>query len=159
MTGRRPPLRAAGVLIGCATAPLGLGYFLLAGTVLGPLLLWRRTRPDALRALAGGARRLSALERARRSAFFGDAFPERYTASDRKVLRFLAVRCSTGLLSAAVLGLLGFGAVLAGLLVAGAARGSLDLPEFLIQVALGGVLLFLGVQGLLSLLSLRPDRP
>ncbi|MFF2192080.1 histidine kinase [Streptomyces sp. NPDC058157] len=148
------PRHACGVLIGCATALPVLAYFLAAGGALGPFLLWPRTRPDALGFLLGGARRLAALERSRRSVFFGDRFPEHYKASGPKILRFLAVRCYTGLLCAVVLGLLGFGAVLAVLLAAGAVRGSLGWSELSTEVLLGGVLLFLGVQGLLSLVSL-----
>ncbi|MEW5660565.1 sensor histidine kinase, partial [Streptomyces cinereoruber] len=101
------PSRALGTLLGCATALAGALHFLVAGTVLGPLLLRPRTRPGALRVLAAGARRLTALERARRSVFFGDRFPEHYEASDRKVLRHLAVRVGTGLLCGVVVGLLG----------------------------------------------------
>ncbi len=146
--------RVLGVLLGCATALLGTLHFLLAGVVLGPFLLWPRTRRDALRVLMAGARRLTALERSRRSVFFGDRFPAHYRASDRKVLRYLAVRCSTGLLCAVVTGLLVFGAVLAGLLVNGAVRGGLGWEELLTQAVLGGVLLFLDVQGLYSLAAL-----
>lgn len=152
---RRPwPLRACGVLLGCATALLELAWFLVPGAALGPFLLWPRTRPDALGLLLGGARRLAALERGRRSAFFGDPFPAHYEASGPKILRYLAVRCYAGLLCATVLGLLGFGAALAVLLVAGAVRGGLGWSELLTQVLLGGVLLFLGLQGLRSLVVL-----
>ncbi|KIF06088.1 histidine kinase, partial [Streptomyces sp. RSD-27] len=147
-------MRACGVLLGCATALLELAWFLVPGVALGPFLLWPRTRPDALGLLLGGARRLAALERGRRSAFFGDPFPAHYEASGPKILRYLAVRCYAGLLCATVLGLLGFGAVLAVLLVAGAARGRLGWSELLTQVLLGGVLLFLGLQGLRSLVVL-----
>ncbi|WP_420856961.1 sensor histidine kinase [Streptomyces chilikensis] len=146
--------RGAGVLLGCLTALLDLLYFLVAGTALGPFLLWPRTRPDALGVLVSGARRLLTLERIRRSVFFGDRFPARYTVADQKVLRHLAVHCRTGLLCAFVTGLLGFGVVLAGLLVTGMARGSLGWDELLTQVVLGGVLLFLDVQGLRSLAAL-----
>lgn len=69
------PMRAAGVLLGCLTALLGLLYFVVAGTPLGPLLLWPRTRRRAFVVLTAGARRLTALERWRRSVFFGDRFP------------------------------------------------------------------------------------
>ncbi|MFE7408918.1 sensor histidine kinase [Streptomyces laurentii] len=148
------PRRGTGVLLGCGTALIGLAYFLVVGTALGAFLLWPRTRPDALGVLRGGARRLADLERARRSVFFGDLFPEHYKASDPKILRFLAVRCYAGLLSAVVFTLLGFGAVLAVLLGRGAVRGSLDWTELLTQVLLGGVLLFLDVQGLFSLTAL-----
>ncbi|MFD6277242.1 sensor histidine kinase [Streptomyces sp. NPDC060209] len=101
-----------------------------------------------------GARRLTGLEWSRRSLFFGDRFPEHYGASDRKILRYLAVRSCTGLMCGLVLGLLGFGVVLAVLLLRGAVQGSLRWDELLIQMLLGGVLLFLDLQGLRSLLAL-----
>ncbi|MFD3535291.1 sensor histidine kinase [Streptomyces sp. NPDC058664] len=148
------PWRGLGTLLGCATALVGALYFLAVGAFLGPFLLWPRTRADALEILMGGARRLVALERVRRSAFYGDLFPEHYEASDRKILRYLAVRSYSGLLCAVVIGLLAFGAVLAGLLVHGVVRGTLDRYELLTQVLLGGVLLFLDVQGLYSLAAL-----
>ncbi|CAM5407650.1 hypothetical protein SVIOM342S_10358 [Streptomyces violaceorubidus] len=71
------PLRAAGVFLGGPTALLGLLYFVVAGVPLGPLLLWPRTRRQAFVVLTSGARRLTALERWRRSVFFGDSFPDR----------------------------------------------------------------------------------
>ncbi|WP_424920513.1 sensor histidine kinase [Streptomyces sp. wa13] len=147
-------LRVAGVLLGCTTAAAGLLAFLLAGVALGPFLLWPHTRPGAFGVLMAGARRLTGLERNRRSFFFGDRFPEHYESCDRKVLRYLAVRGSTGLLCGVVIGLLGIGAVLAGLLVRGAVQGSLRWGELLTQSLLGGVLLFLGLQGLRSLVAL-----
>ncbi|MFJ8691408.1 sensor histidine kinase [Streptomyces roseolilacinus] len=148
------PRRALGVLLGCATALLHLLYLLLAGAALGAFLLWPFTRSAALGLLMAGARRLTALERARRTAFFGDRFPEHYTASDRKVLRYLAARTYAGLLCGVVVGLLGFGAVLVGLLLRGAVQGTLHWDELLTQALLGGVLLFLDLQGLHSLAAL-----
>ncbi|MFJ4341140.1 hypothetical protein [Streptomyces sp. NPDC088915] len=141
------PSRVLGTLLGCATALAGALRLLVTGAFLGPLLLGPRTRPAALEVLTAGARRLAALERARRSVFFGDRFPERYEASDRKVLRYLTVRVGTGLLCGVVVALLGFGAFLAWLLAAGAVRGTLGRDELLGQALLGGVLLFLDVQG------------
>ncbi|MEZ0161332.1 sensor histidine kinase [Streptomyces griseorubens] len=147
------PMRAAGVLLGCLTALLGLLYFVVAGTPLGPLLLWPRTRRRAFVVLTAGARRLTALERWRRSVFFGDSFPDR-SVPDQRILRYLATRTYAGLLTGVVLGLLAFGAVLAGLIVASLVRGTLDWGELVTQVLLGGVLLFLDVQGLFSLEAL-----
>jgi signal transduction histidine kinase len=147
------PMRAAGVLLGCLTALLGLLYFVVAGTPLGPLLLWPRTRRRAFVVLTAGARRLTALERWRRSVFFGDRFPDR-SVPDQRILRYLATRTYAGLLTGVVLGLLAFGAVLAGLIVASLVRGTLDWGELVTQVLLGGVLLFLDVQGLFSLEAL-----
>ncbi len=148
------PRRGLGTLLGCATALVGALHFLVVGAALGPFLLWPRTRSSALEILMVGARRLARLERARRSAFFGDLFPEHYKASDRKILRYLATRSRTGLLCGVVIGLLVFGGVLAGVLMAGVVRGTLDWDELLTQILLGGVLLFLDAQGLSSLAAL-----
>ncbi|MER7947848.1 sensor histidine kinase [Streptomyces sp. NPDC096079] len=146
--------RLAGVLLGCLSALLGALFLLAAGALLGPFLLWPRTRPRARRFLMAGARRLVALERGRRSVFFGDRFPGPYEVPDRRVLRYLAARVGTGLVSGIVLGLLVFGEVLAVLLVRGVVRGSLGWTELLGQLLLGGVLLFLDVQGLYALSAL-----
>ncbi|MFI5533425.1 sensor histidine kinase [Kitasatospora sp. NPDC051853] len=148
------PVRGAGVLLGCLTAGPTALYLLLVAILLGPLLLWPRTRRSAAGRLFAGVRRLVGLERVRRSAFFGDRFPAHYRAADRRQLRYLAVRTGTGLVTAVVVVLLGFGAVLAGLLVGGVVRGSIGWIDLLTQVLLGGVLLFLGVQGLHSLVEL-----
>ncbi|WP_406062877.1 sensor histidine kinase [Streptomyces sp. NBC_01077] len=146
--------RGPGTLLGCATALLGALFFLVVGTTLGPFLLWPRTRSGALEILMAGARRLVTVERVRRSVFFGDLFPEHYKASDRRILRYLAIRSYTGLLFGVVIGLLVFGGVLAGLLAYGVVRGTLGWAELLTQVLLGSVLLFLDVQGLYSLAAL-----
>ncbi|KQX56355.1 MULTISPECIES: histidine kinase [unclassified Streptomyces] len=151
--------RSAGVLLGCLTALLGAGYFLVAGAALGAFLLWPRTRAYAREVLVAGARRLAAVERGRRAVFFGDRFPEErvpgaYEVSDLRLLRYLAARSWTGLVCGVVLGLLAFGAVLAGLLARGVVRGTLGWDELLTQLLLGGVLLFLDVQGLYALTAL-----
>ncbi|MEW2491400.1 histidine kinase [Streptomyces sp. NPDC048411] len=141
------------MLLGCLTALCGLLYFAVVGTLLGPLLLWPRTRRHALVALIAGARRLTGLERRRRSVFFGDRFPDR-PVPDHRILRYLATRTYAGLVTGIVVGLLGFGIALAGLLVASLVRGTLGWRELLTQGLLGGVLLFLDVQGLVSLEAL-----
>ncbi|MFJ2773409.1 sensor histidine kinase [Streptomyces sp. NPDC087300] len=144
-------LRVAGVLIGCLTALLGLGYFVLAGAALGAFLLWPRTRRRAHALLASGARRLTGVERWRRSVFFHDAFPE-HRASDQQILRYLAARTYSGLLCAVVVGLVDFGAVLAGIFAVSLTRSpSMAWVDVLSQVVLGGTLLFLAVQGLRAL--------
>ncbi|MFJ4876927.1 sensor histidine kinase [Streptomyces sp. NPDC088745] len=148
------PRRGLGALLGCATALVGALYFLVVGAALGPFLLCPRTRSGALEILVAGARRLVGLERVRRSAFFGDLFPEHYKVSDQKILRYLAIRSCTGLLCGVVIGLLVFGGVLAGVLTTGVVRGTLGWDELLTQILLGGVLLFLDVQGLSSLAAL-----
>ncbi|MFG2723099.1 sensor histidine kinase [Streptomyces sp. NPDC048416] len=144
------PRRAVGLFVGCCTALIGLLYFMVVGAILGPLLLWPRTRKKALALLTAGARWLTAWERRRRSAWFGDRFPVRH-AADQRILRYLAIRTYVGVLTTIVAGLLVFGVVLAGLLLGGVMRGTMDWQELLTQVLLGGVLLFLDVQGLLSL--------
>ncbi|MFF9850082.1 sensor histidine kinase [Streptomyces litmocidini] len=144
---RSAGLRFVGVVLGCLSALLGALFLVVAGAVLGP---WPRAR----RVLVAGARWLAALERSRRSVFFGDRFPGPYEVPDRRLLRYLAARVGTGLVTGIVLGLLGFGAVLAVLLVRGVVRGSLDWTELLGQLLLGGVLLFLDVQGLYALTAL-----
>ncbi|MBO8196334.1 sensor histidine kinase [Streptomyces oryzae] len=143
------------MLLGCATALLAFLYFALAGAALGPFLLWPYTRSSALGIFVAGVRGLTAVERNRRSAFFGDRFPEHYKASDQKLLRYLAVRSYAGLLCAVVLGLLGFGAVLAGLVALRTVQGGFTWDDWLAQLLLGGVLLFLDLQGLRSLAELE----
>ncbi|WP_234338407.1 sensor histidine kinase [Streptomyces sp. NRRL F-5727] len=145
--------RAVGVAAGCASAVPGLLYLVGTGVPLGALLLWPRTRAYALRILTGGARPLVGLERRRRERFFGDRFPEAYEG-EGDALRYLAVRSWTGLVCAVVLALLGFGLVLAVLLVGGVVRGAFGPAELLAQLVLGGVLLFLGLQGLSALTAL-----
>lgn len=143
-------LRVAGVLVGCLTAVLNLVYFVLAGAALGAFLLWPRTRPRAHALLAAGARRLTGVERRRRSLFFRDAFPE-HRACDQQILRYLAARTYSGLLCAVVVGLVDFGAVLAGIFAASLTHTSMTWVDILGQVVLGGTLLFLAVQGLRAL--------
>ncbi|WP_443064022.1 sensor histidine kinase [Streptomyces sp. NBC_00376] len=147
------PRRASGALFGCCTALLGLLYFAVPGGLSLPFALWPRTRPRALALLSTGARGLTGLERIRRSVFFGDVFPAHH-ASDRNVLRYLAARTGAGTLFAGVLALLGYGAVLAGLLAAGVVRDPADWQGLLPQALLGGVLLFLDLQGIFSLNAL-----
>ncbi|MFD4631384.1 sensor histidine kinase [Streptomyces sp. NPDC058284] len=143
-------LRVLGVLVGCFTALLGLLYFVVAGTALGAFLLWPRTRRRAHALLAAGARRLTALERRRRSLFFHDVFPE-HRACDQQILRYLAARTYSGLLCAVVVGLVDFGAVLAGIFAVSLTHSSMTWIDLLSQVVLGGTLLFLAVQGLRAL--------
>ncbi|MEU2758308.1 hypothetical protein ACFYNV_30080 [Streptomyces albidoflavus] len=97
----------------------------MAGAALGAFLLWPRTRPRARKALVAGARELVALERSRRTRFFGDAFPE-YRPEDQAVLRYLAAGAGAGLLCAVVAGLLVFGVLLAVLLARGVVRASVS---------------------------------
>ncbi|MFI8812559.1 MULTISPECIES: sensor histidine kinase [unclassified Streptomyces] len=145
--------RAVGVLLGCGTSFLGLLYFAGPGTLLGPFLLRPRTRDRARAALGAGARRLVRPERARRVVFFGDRFPPRGARADEdlRALRYLAARTYAGPLCTVVLGLPAVGAVLAVVLAAGVARSTTSWSEPAPQVVLGGVLLFLDLQGLSSL--------
>ncbi|MGW4378939.1 histidine kinase [Kitasatospora sp. NPDC004531] len=148
------PRRAVGGLLGVLSAPVGALYLGLAVGLLGPLLPWPGVGPRARAVLYGGAARLAAVERGRRAAWFGDLFPAHYRAGERELLRYLARRTGAGLVSGLVLGLIGFGAVLVVLLAAGVLRGTLSVADLLGQVLLGGVLLFLAVQGLASLAEL-----
>ncbi|MFE1272719.1 sensor histidine kinase [Streptomyces sp. NPDC058758] len=153
--GRFGVRRAAGVVAGCLTAPAGLLYLLVAGVALGGFLLWPRTRAYALEVLGSGARRLVELERRRRTRFFGDRFPEAYQGpGGGGAVRYLAARSWAGIVCAVVLALLAFGLVLAVLLAGGVARGAFGAAELLAQLVLGGVLLFLGLQGLFALTAL-----
>ncbi|MGW2590797.1 sensor histidine kinase [Streptomyces sp. NPDC001515] len=150
-SGRVRPV--AGTFLGCLTAFAGLLHFTGSGVLLGAFLLWPRTRARARARFLAGARWLTAAERWRRTVFFGDRFPD-YAPSDRQVLRYLSVRTYAGLLCAVVAGLLGFGVVLAVLLAVGVARSTTDWAELPAQVLLGSVLLFLNLQGLVSLAAL-----
>ncbi|MER5737707.1 histidine kinase [Streptomyces sp. NPDC002262] len=153
--GRFGVRRAAGVVAGCLTAPAGLLYLLVAGVALGGFLLWPRTRAYALEVLGSGARRLVELERRRRTRFFGDRFPEAHQGpGGGGAVRYLAARSWAGIVCAVVLALLAFGLVLAVLLAGGVARGAFGPAELLAQLVLGGVLLFLGLQGLFALTAL-----
>ncbi|MFF2012677.1 sensor histidine kinase [Streptomyces sp. NPDC058195] len=151
--GPGPASRAAGLLLGCCTALAGLLFLAAGGAALAPSLLRPRTRAKALAALTGGARRLAGWERRRRTFFFGDDFPARHVSGQR-ILRYLTARTCAGLLTGVVAGLLAVGAALAGLLLVGAVRGTLRWGELPAQALLGGVLLFLDVQGLLFLEAL-----
>ncbi|WP_369359689.1 histidine kinase [Streptomyces sp. cg2] len=143
------PRKTAGLLLGIGTAFLSFPYLLVLGSVLCPVLLWPWTRDRALGALVSAVRRHANLERWRRSAFFGDRFPPEY--DDRKALSYVVTRTFTGILCGIVVGLLGFGIFLAGLLAVGIMQGNQTWTETLGQVLLGCVLLFLNVQGLMSL--------
>ncbi|MCQ4209079.1 sensor histidine kinase [Streptomyces longispororuber] len=143
--------RAAGVLAGCLIACAGLLYLTAAGAVLGPFLLWPRTRAGARAALTAGARRIAALDRRRRGALFGDRFPLHYTPRDGQVLRYVAARTYAGTVTTVTLALFAFGGVLAAVFLAALVTGRVGVAELLGQLLLGGALLFLGVQGLRSL--------
>ncbi|WP_338701819.1 histidine kinase [Streptomyces sp. Q6] len=142
------------MLLGCASALAGLLYLAVAGAVLGPCLLWPRTRPRAGAALSAGARRIAAVDRRRRTALFDDRFPLHHTPQDAQVVRYVAQRAYSGTVTAVTLALLAFGVVLAGVFAAAVVTGRVGAVELLWQFLLGGALLFLGVQGLRSLYAL-----
>ncbi|MGD6742458.1 sensor histidine kinase [Streptomyces sp. BH106] len=146
--------RGTGVLLGCGTAITGLLYLAVAGAALGPFLLRPPSRPRARAALAAGARRIAALDRRRRTGCFGDRFPLHYEPGDGEVLRYVATRAYAGTVTAVTLALVGFGVVLAAVFATALVGGRVGPAELLWQVLLGGVLLFLGVQGLRSLYAL-----
>ncbi|NEA38652.1 histidine kinase [Streptomyces sp. SID11385] len=135
----RLPRAAAGTLLGCLLALPFAAYLLVRGPVL------------PVRGPGGLAGCLARADRVRRERFFGDAFPPGYEVPPAKLVRHLAHRATTGALTAVVLALLGFGAVLAVLLLRGLVRGSVGPGALLAQVVLGGALLFLAVQGVRAL--------
>jgi signal transduction histidine kinase len=138
-------------VLGCGSALAGFLYLLAAGALLGPFLLSPRARGRAVCALASGARRLVALEGARRRVFFGERFPLHRPADAPRDLRYLAARTWSGLLCTVVVGLLVLGAVLAGVLAAGIVRRTVGWTQLSVQAVLGCVLFFLDVQGLRAL--------
>ena len=132
---------ATGFLAGIGTAvALAVG-----GLALIPLLLWPPARPAA----RAGVDRLVALERGRRRMFFGERWPPA-----RQPVAYLLARIGAGLLSGVVVGLLVVGLLLAALVVRGLLRGSLGGGDLLAQIALGSVLLFLDLQGVVALARL-----
>nr|AGS49267.1 putative two-component system sensor kinase [uncultured bacterium esnapd1.2] len=141
--------RALGFVAGILTALLEASYFVACGIVLGPAMLWPRTRPGAVRQFLAGVGWLTELELRRRSRFFGDVFP--VERDKRKALPYLTAHLGAGLLSGVVLGLLCFGVVLVVLLTRGVIRGSVGIWDLLAQVILGSVLLFLDLQGIITL--------
>jgi signal transduction histidine kinase len=138
--------QACGFVVGAVTAVgelVGLG---VATVLLGPVMPFHRgARALFLRVV----RALAGVEHARRRRFHGDPWPRAH--DDGAALYYLGARISLGLLSGAVLMLLLVGLELAALLAIGAVRGEVGWAELLSQVFLGGVLLFLVVQGLLAL--------
>ena len=141
---------AIGFLTGVLTALLALVCLAAGGIVLVPLLLWPPARPAARRRARTGLDRLVNLERHRRRLFFGEQWP----ATARQPTAYLPARVGAGLLSGVVLGLLAVGLVLAVLVVGGLVRGSLGVAELAAQLLLGGVLLFLDLQGIAALARL-----
>ena len=140
---------ATGFLAGVLTAVLTLWCLVIGGLGLLPAFLWPGSRPAARRWARAGADRLAAVELRRRSLFFGEQWPPA-----RQPLPYLLARVGAGLLSGVVLGLLGVGLVLAVLVVRGLLRGSLGGWDLLAQLVLGGVLLFLDLQGIAALARL-----
>ena len=132
---------ATGFLAGIGTAVAAAA----GGLAVISLLLWPAARPAAL----AGVARLVALERGRRRVFFGERWPPA-----RQPVAYLLARTGAGLLSGVVVGLLVVGLLLAALVVRGLLRGSLGGWDLLAQVALGSVLLFLDLQGVMALARL-----
>jgi signal transduction histidine kinase len=89
-------------------------------------------------------------ERYRRRVFFGEEWP----ATARQPVAYTLARLGVGLLSLIVLALLATGLVLAVLVVRGVVRGSLGGADLVVQLVLGGVLLFLDLQGIAALARL-----
>ena len=140
---------ATGFLAGIATAVLALVCLCAGAVLLAPVALWPGSRPAALRWYRAGVGRLVAVERRRRLVFFGERWP-----AARHPIAYLIARVGTGLLAGILVGLLGVGAALAAVVVGAVARGSIGGWNLLVQVLLGGVLLFLDVQGIATLARL-----
>jgi signal transduction histidine kinase len=151
-TFRRSVRTVVGLLLGFATAVVSLAYLVLAAAGLAPWLLPARTRPAALRLLARGAQRLTELERWRLATFLGSASAESYDG--RQALRYLVARTLAGLLAGILLVFLGFGLLLAALLVRGGIAGTVGPGYLAVQAVLGLVLLFLNVAGLAAVADL-----
>jgi signal transduction histidine kinase len=143
---------ATGFLAGVLTAVLALVCLVIGGLGLLPAFLWPPSRPAATRWARAGAHRLVALERRRRSVFFGEQWP-----ATRRPVPYLLARVGAGLLSGVVLGLLGVGLVLAVLVGRGLLRGSLGGWDLVGQLVLGGVLLLLDLQGIAALARLDAE--
>jgi signal transduction histidine kinase len=140
---------AVGFLAGIATAVLELVCLLAGGVVLAPAAAWPRSRPAARRWARAGVSRLVAIERRRRLTCYGERWP-----AVRQPVAYLLARTGTGLLAGILAGLLGVGAVLAAVVVMALFRGSIGGWDLLVQVLLGGVLLFLGLQGIATVARL-----
>ncbi|NEE04170.1 two-component sensor histidine kinase [Phytoactinopolyspora halotolerans] len=105
------------------------------------------------------AQRLAALEWRRlvrftatsnRSGPHGDLIP----AAGSRVFGYLAARLLPGGLSALTLGLLGIGAILAGVLLRGTVGGTVTPIEFVLQVVIGAALLMVPVQAIPNIAAL-----
>ncbi|GAA5189598.1 sensor histidine kinase [Rugosimonospora acidiphila] len=106
------PLRwarmVAGLLLGCLSVPVEVGYLVAAGLCVAALSGWPAARRTAVRGSRSGLRGLTGFEGWRMATFFGEPTPREYP--DRRALGFLSLRLMTGLLGGAVLALLGYGA-------------------------------------------------
>jgi signal transduction histidine kinase len=149
----------AGVALGAATAVAELGFLVLAGLVLLPVLPWRRPGRAVTRTLEAVARRGVRVEQWRLATFLSGV-PAAGT-SGRRMLGYLSVRWAVGLLGGAVLLLMLWGAVTAadvgwlwlrGERVDGIAPAPIYVTSFLL---LGVVFLFLSLAGIAGVADLE----
>ncbi|WP_254716232.1 histidine kinase [Actinomadura sp. WMMB 499] len=150
----------AGLVLGALTAVAELAYLLVTVLLVPFSLLVSRGRRPVPDAVAAGARGLTELERRRLAAFLG---AESVPAGDPgRALAYLALRAPVGLLGGIILLLIGYGGgVGTALLVSWWITGDhMDgIPPHLWIVAytfaLGAVLLFVAVQGLVGVVALE----
>lgn len=145
-----------GLMLGTFTALLELGYLLISGLLLLPVLLFRRPRARLTRLLTAAARRLTDLDRARLTRWLAAEDTPGYPS--RRAVDYLSVRWLIGLLGGTILLLLVYGA---GFMAVWAMVGFRPDPgtepnplNSLLVIALGLVLFYLAVQGLAGVAEL-----
>ncbi|MGK5739902.1 sensor histidine kinase [Micromonospora sp. URMC 103] len=142
---------ALGVAAGILTAAVEL-IFLLVAAVTGAVaaLVPPARRPLGARTTAYAAA-LVRLERRRLGGLLGvDDPPAAERTAGRREVGYLAARLLPGLLGALAYGVLAIGLVLAGILLTATLRGDVTVPDLLLQVVIGAVLLLLNVQAVAS---------
>lgn len=142
---------AAGLTLGALTAVVQLLFLLGAGLAHAFAGPFPAARTAARRAILARAHALGRLELRRLHRFYGDPGTAAYTG--RRVLPYLALRLWLGLIGGFIVFLLGLGFGLAGVMVFQLLDGAFnDGPGlFVVNVFLGLVLLFVGVQGMVGL--------
>lgn len=151
---RRATRRAAGLVIGAATAVVELLFTVLVGLALLGVPAWPRGRRAVLVPAAAVARRLTGIERSRMRRFL-DLYVS-VTYDDHQALRYVAARWALGALGGIV--------VLAGLIGAAYGTAWIYVPPFaeirnpytFAAGCLGGLfLLFLSAQGISGVAALE----
>ncbi|WP_328417392.1 histidine kinase [Micromonospora sp. NBC_00389] len=144
-----------GVAAGTATAAVELVFLAVAAVALAGSAL----APPAGRRAAGLTKRYAALlvrvERRRLTGLLAAGeLPAPVGAATRRQVGYLAARLLPGVLGLLAYAVLGVGVVLAAIVLRAAVRGELTPLDALAQVAVGGVLLLLNVQAIVSVAAL-----